>query len=92
MIVYVNCTHLTIDWIAYDTDYIQVNISCPQSQSMSYSNVTTNISLLLVNVINKNEDCRLYNVSVWPHNPAGWGMASTKQVSTITGNNYIIKF
>ena len=43
-------------------------------------------------MINENEDHRLCNVSVWPYNPASWGMASTKQVSMITGNNYIIKF
>ena len=91
MTVHVNCTHLTIDWITYDTDYVQVNLSCPQSQSMSISNVTINISLLLDDVINENEVYRLCNVSVCPHNPAGWGISSTKQVSTITGN-YIMSF
>ena len=90
MTVHVNCTHLTIDWTAYDTDYLQVNISCPQSQSMSFLNVTTNISLLLDNVINENEGYRLCNVSVCPHNPAGWGIISTKQVSIITGIYIII--
>ena len=38
------------------TDYVEVNISCLQSQSMSFSNVTINNSLSLVKAINENED------------------------------------